>query len=142
MPRACRTIYSFYSFYSLPSHHCHRIIAADPFDSPMATNLEYTVQEVSTLLKAPNPPKLIDVRQPAEWDIVHLEGAQLLDQELVDEMVGGWDRTLAIVCYCHHGMRSLSATAFLAQQGFTNVKSMRGGIDAWAVEIDPKLNRY
>ncbi|HEX7927723.1 MAG TPA: rhodanese-like domain-containing protein [bacterium] len=108
----------------------------------MPGDLEYSVQEVSALLKAPNPPKLIDVRQPAEWDIVHLQGAQLLDQELLDEMMAGWDRNQAIVCYCHHGMRSLSAAGFLAQQGFTNVKSMRGGIDAWAVEIDPKLNRY
>ena len=108
----------------------------------MASNLEYTVQEVSALLKAPNPPKLIDVRQPVEWDIVHLQGAQLLDQELLDAMMAGWDKSTPIVCYCHHGMRSLSAAAFLAEQGFTNVKSMRGGIDAWAVEIDPKLNRY
>lgn len=108
----------------------------------MARNLEYSVQEVNALLKEPNPPRLIDVRQPVEWDIVRLPGARLLDQELLDEMLDGWDRATPIVCYCHHGMRSLSAAAFLAQQGFTNVRSMRGGIDAWAREIDPGLNRY
>ena len=108
----------------------------------MAQSLEYSVQEVSALLKAPNPPKLVDVREPMEWEIVHLDGAQLLDQELLDEMVASWDKATPIVCYCHHGMRSLSATGFLLQQGFTNVKSMRGGIDAWAREIDPTLNRY
>ena len=108
----------------------------------MAQHLECTVQEVSALLKAPSPPKLIDVREQVEWDIVHLQGATLLTQEVLDEMMNGWDKNAAIVCYCHHGMRSLSAAAFLAQQGFTNVKSMRGGIDAWAREIDPTLNRY
>jgi rhodanese-related sulfurtransferase len=108
----------------------------------MSQSLEYSVQEVHSLLKAPNPPKLVDVREPMEWEIVHLSGAQLLDQDLLDEMVGGWDRDVPIVCYCHHGRRSLSAVGFLAQQGFTNVKSMRGGIDAWAREIDTTLNRY
>ncbi len=108
----------------------------------MAQHLEYTVQEVSALLKSPAPPKLLDVREQAEWDIVHLNGATLLTQDVLDEMMNGGDRAAAIVCYCHHGMRSLSAAAFLAQQGFTNVKSMRGGIDAWAREIDPTLNRY
>ena len=108
----------------------------------MAQHLEYSVQEVSKLLKDPSPPKLIDVREQAEWDIVHLQGATLLTQDVLDEMMNGWDKSAPIVCYCHHGMRSLSAAGFLTQQGFSNVRSMRGGIDAWAREIDPSLNRY
>ena len=108
----------------------------------MSQAMEYTVQEVASLLKSPAPPRLIDVREPSEWDIAHLEQAQLITQELLDEMLGGWPRETPIVCYCHHGVRSMSAAVFLRQQGFVNTRSMRGGIDAWAREVDPKLRRY
>jgi len=47
-----------------------------------------------------------------------------------------------IVVYCHHGIRSLSAAVFLEQSGFSNVASLRGGIDAWSIEIDPRVPMY
>ncbi|HZN11235.1 MAG TPA: rhodanese-like domain-containing protein, partial [Blastocatellia bacterium] len=47
-----------------------------------------------------------------------------------------------IVLHCHHGMRSEQASAFLARQGFTNVKNMIGGIDAWSARVDPSVPRY
>jgi rhodanese-related sulfurtransferase len=50
------------------------------------------------------------------------------------------DERLVIVC--HHGVRSLNATAWLRRQGFEKVQSLRGGIDAWSVEVDPKVSRY
>lgn len=103
---------------------------------------EYTVQEVAELLRAPEPPRLLDVREQAEWDIVHLEGGQLLTEALLDEIVNEWPPDTPIVCYCHHGIRSLNAAAYLQQQGFRNVSSMRGGIDAWSQAIDPSLPRY
>ncbi|HKI98457.1 MAG TPA: rhodanese-like domain-containing protein [bacterium] len=103
---------------------------------------EYTVQEVAAQLRSPIPPRLLDVREQAEWDIVHLEGGQLVTESLLDEILSDWPPDTPIVCYCHHGMRSLNAAAYLQQQGFQNVSSMRGGIDAWAQEIDPGLPRY
>lgn len=103
---------------------------------------EYTVQQVSELLRSANPPRLLDVREQAEWNLVHLEGGQLLDEALLDEILNDWPQDTPIVCYCHHGIRSLNAAAFLQQRGFTNASSMRGGIDAWAQEIDPSLPRY
>lgn len=103
---------------------------------------EYTVQEVAELLRSPNPPRLIDVREQAEWEIVHLDGGQLLSQALLEEILGDWPPDTPIVCYCHHGVRSLNAAMFLQQKGFQNVGSMRGGIDAWALEVDPRLPRY
>jgi rhodanese-related sulfurtransferase len=108
----------------------------------MGNSYEYTVQEVAQLLKSPAPPRLLDVREPSEWDLVRLEGAQLVTRELVDEVVSSWERNTPIVCYCHRGVRSLNAAAYLMGQGFENVRSMRGGIDAWAREIDPLLRRY
>ncbi len=47
-----------------------------------------------------------------------------------------------IVTYCHHGIRSVSAGAFLERLGFTNVHSLTGGIDAWSCEVDPGVPRY
>jgi rhodanese-related sulfurtransferase len=103
---------------------------------------EYTVQEVADLLKLPQPPKLLDVRESPEWEQAHLPGTQPLTQQLLDEVIEGWDRAGPIVTICHRGVRSLSAVQFLSQQGFTNVRSMKGGVDAWARDIDPALPRY
>jgi rhodanese-related sulfurtransferase len=103
---------------------------------------EYSVQEVAELLRSPSPPRLVDVREQAEWDVVHLQGGRLLTEDLLEEILQQWPKDTPIVCYCHHGIRSLNAAVFLQQQGFHQATSMRGGIDAWAREIDPDLPRY
>ena len=113
-----------------------------PSEEPMDRPKEYSVQEVAELLRGPQPPLLLDVREQAEWNIVHLEGGQLLTQPLLDEILSDWDPDTPIVCYCHHGVRSLNAAAFLQHHGFRQVGSMRGGIDAWSCEIDPTMPRY
>lgn len=104
--------------------------------------LECGPREVAEMLAGENAPRLLDVREQAEWDLVHLESGQLVTQQLIDEILAGWDKELPIVCYCHHGVRSMQAARFLRQQGFNNVRSMAGGIDAWAREVDPSLDRY
>ena len=103
---------------------------------------EYTVQEVAEMLKLPNPPQLIDTRESPEWDIAHLPGSQPLTHSFIDDVLTGWDKTTPIVTVCHHGVRSLNMAKFLKQQGFTNVRSMRGGVEAWALEIDRTMQRY
>ena len=105
-------------------------------------DMQMTVQEVAERLKAGDPPKLLDIRDPAEYDIVHLPDSVLATQEVVNELLEGDDRDAEIICICHHGIRSLNAANFLRQQGFTNVRSMQGGLDAWSLQIDPKLPRY
>ena len=105
-------------------------------------NLECTPAELRDMLAGENAPRLIDVRDDSEWNIAHLDGGRLLTQELLDEMTGSWDKDAHLVCYCHHGVRSLQAALFLKQQGFANVQSMKGGLDAWAQEIDPSMARY
>ncbi len=104
--------------------------------------MEITVQETAARLRSDPPPKLLDIREEGEWKIVHLPGAVLATQEVIDDVLANWDRDEEIVCYCHHGIRSQQAAQFLAQQGFTNVVSMAGGIEQWALEIDSKLPRY
>lgn len=85
---------------------------------------------------------LLDVRTPEEHEIVRLEGARLVTRELVTEILENWPRDRELITYCHHGVRSLDAARFLVSHGFNNVRSLSGGIDAWAAEIDPSLPRY
>ena len=64
------------------------------------------------------------------------------DPQSIDEMLASWDKAAQIICYCHHGIRSAQAAMFLRENGFSDVRSMKGGIDAWAVEIEPGMARY
>jgi rhodanese-related sulfurtransferase len=104
--------------------------------------MEISVQEVAEILKNPNGVRIIDVREPWERETASIEGTELLTQESLEELIQKGDRAAPIVFYCHHGMRSLNAAMFFAQQGFTNVKSMRGGINQWSIEIDPDVPMY
>lgn len=87
---------------------------------------------------------LIDVREPFEYEIARIEGARLIPlTELVmrlSELERFKDKE--IVVYCHKGGRSLMAAQILLARGFKNVKSMYGGIDAWADQVDPSTPRY
>lgn len=87
---------------------------------------------------------LIDVRTPAEHEIVHLEGAMLLPmQEIAARLdVLTPHRERRIVVHCHHGGRSERVTMWLREQGFAQAQNMAGGIDAWAELIDTSLPRY
>jgi rhodanese-related sulfurtransferase len=107
----------------------------------MEQNLEITPRETAELLKE-GKIKLIDVRSAQEYAIASVPGSVLADQSLAQEIVQTWPKDTAIVTMCHHGMRSLDAAAFLRGHGFTNTKSMTGGIDAWALQIDSSIPRY
>ena len=104
--------------------------------------MEMSPQEVAEALSSSESIQLIDVRGPDEHELASIKGAKLLTQELSDEIVTSWDKDAAIILYCHHGVRSLNAAKFLNQKGFTNVRSMTGGIDAWSTEVDSDVPRY
>jgi rhodanese-related sulfurtransferase len=100
--------------------------------------------ELAERLAAPNPPHLLDVRQPDEFAIVALPGARLLPLNELPERVGelaAW-REQEVVVYCHHGMRSAHAIGWLRQKGFTNLHNLSGGIDRWSLEVDANAPRY
>lgn len=86
--------------------------------------------------------KLLDIREPGEHAYVRLENSILVNNEIAREIVEEWSRDTEIICYCHHGSRSHQAAWALAQQGFTNVTNMLGGIEAWAKLVDQTLARY
>lgn len=103
-----------------------------------------TPTELAECLAAPNPPHLLDVRQPDEFAIVALPGAKLIPLNELPERVGelaGW-REQMVVVYCHHGMRSAHAISWLRQKGFTKLHNLSGGIDRWSLEVDAHAPRY
>jgi rhodanese-related sulfurtransferase len=107
----------------------------------MGKDIEITPRETAELLKQ-GKIKLVDVRTPEEYAIASVPGSILIDQALAQEIMQTWPKDSSIVTMCHHGMRSLDAAAYLRGHGFMNVKSMSGGIDAWANQIDSSIQRY
>jgi rhodanese-related sulfurtransferase len=85
---------------------------------------------------------LLDVREPWEWNLVHIEGSTLMPMHLVPLRHNELPDDKLIVTICHHGVRSLQVSAFLQHVGFDRTVSLKGGIDAWATMIDPSLPRY
>lgn len=85
---------------------------------------------------------LLDVRTREEFEAVHLPGAQHFTQELMQQIMAEWPRDRLLVIYDHDGARSLDAAAYFQGHGFHEVKSLRGGIDAYSAEVDPSLPRY
>jgi adenylyltransferase/sulfurtransferase len=85
---------------------------------------------------------LVDVREPREYELCHLEGARLLPLGQLPMRMGELDKGGQIVVYCHVGVRSTQAVSFLRRAGFSNVRNLLGGIDAWAREADPRVPRY
>lgn len=106
--------------------------------------MEITPVEVKELLDRGFPLRLIDVREPAEHDICHIEGARLIPMRTVPDHLAELDDVTetAIIVFCHHGVRSLSVVGWLQGQGFTNCRSMSGGIDLWSLQVDPSVPRY
>ena len=103
---------------------------------------EISPQELKQKLDENESVLLLDVREPLEYDVVHIEDAMLIPLKTLPQHINGIPSDQDIVVYCHHGERSRYAVAYLQQNGFTDAKNLIGGIDQWAVEIDPTLPRY
>ena len=89
-----------------------------------------------------NPPIIIDVREDKELATVSIPGAMHIPLAMLPRKVGRLDLDGQYVLMCHHGTRSAQATELMLRQGFTNVRNMTGGIDAWATDVDTSLARY
>ncbi len=98
-------------------------------------------EEVWTEINAGDPPILLDVREPWEYALARLPDSWLIPLQSLPQRFSELPRDQEIVVLCHHGVRSMTALAFLQQQGFTQVKNLIGGIDAYA-QIDPTIPRY
>jgi rhodanese-related sulfurtransferase len=114
------------------------ILASDAADRAM----QIEPRELSERLAAGETIHLLDIRTREEFDAVKLPGAHLFTQEFMQEILANWSRTDLLVIYDHQGTRSMDAAAYFQGHGFEQIKSLRGGIDAWSGEVDPKLLRY
>jgi rhodanese-related sulfurtransferase len=105
-------------------------------------NIEITPREVKALFTAGEKFLFVDVREKWEYETSRIEGATLIPLREIPENLPRLEDAGEIVLVCHHGIRSLDAAAWLRSQGVAGARSMAGGIDRWAVEVDPSVPRY
>jgi len=106
--------------------------------------LEFEVSptDAASLLRE-NKARFIDVREPWEVATAHIEGAVSIPMgDVPSRAHQELDPDERLVVFCHAGVRSMNVTVWLRNQGFEQVQSLRGGIDAWSLEVDPKITRY
>lgn len=103
---------------------------------------EITPGEAATLL-CEKKARLIDVREPWEFAEAEVEGSVRMPMGDVPARANQeLDPDERLIVLCHHGVRSMNVTAWLRSQGFEQAQSLRGGIDAWSREVDPRVKRY
>jgi rhodanese-related sulfurtransferase len=101
-----------------------------------------SAKELSDWLQRDHSVRLVDVRSREEFEAVHIEGSVLLSQPVMREIMAEGTNTRPLVVVDHQGRQALDAAAYFMGHGLQNVRALRGGIDAWAQEVDPKVRRY
>ena len=89
-----------------------------------------------------NPMVILDVREQFEYDIARIEGSQLIPLDQLPDRISEIDRNAEVVALCHTGVRSAMAVQFLQGHGYSRSFNLEGGIDAWADQIDPTMQKY
>jgi adenylyltransferase/sulfurtransferase len=103
---------------------------------------DMTARELKAAIDAGRKLVILDVREPFEYALCHLESSTLIPVNQLSLRLKELGLNDEIVAYCHVGIRSAGAVSLLRENGFTNVKNLLGGIDAWAVQVDLKMPRY
>jgi adenylyltransferase/sulfurtransferase len=103
---------------------------------------DISAPELAERLKESNHLRLIDVREPHELEISHLDGAELFPLGQLAARMSELDSAEDIVLFCKAGTRSARALELLASAGFRKMKNLKGGINAWAREVDPSMPIY
>ena len=117
-----------------------------PKAKTVEADIEIEPTAVKTMMDNKKSFKLVDVREPSEYEICKIEGSILVplsDVKTRDHsLLNGLSHEDEIITHCHHGVRSLTAAEILKEMGFAKVRSMTGGIDEWSVQIDETVARY
>lgn len=87
-------------------------------------------------------PLLLDVREPWEFQVCHIDGSVSMPMNTVPERLSELDAVRPIVCICHHGVRSMDVGLFLERNGFSRVINLSGGVHAWATQVDAQMPIY
>jgi rhodanese-related sulfurtransferase len=105
-------------------------------------DLEITPREVKDRLDRGEKLLLVDVREDWEHTQCRIEGDVLIPMGTIPANLQKLDTDEDVICYCHHGMRSMDVVNWLRGQGVASARSLAGGIDRWSTEIDPSVPRY
>ena len=108
----------------------------------MEENSEITALELKRLIDSGAHVSLIDVREPREYALCHIEGSRLIPLSQIPSKVKELNPEMEYVVYCHVGERSAFAVNYLRRLGFSKARNLKGGIDQWAAKIDPSMPRY
>jgi rhodanese-related sulfurtransferase len=104
--------------------------------------IEISPREVKQRLDAGEKLRLLDVREPIEFQQAHIEGSELIPMRSVPQSLASLENEEApLIVFCHHGGRSMQVVGWLRQQG-VECTNMAGGIDRWSIEVDPSVPRY
>jgi adenylyltransferase/sulfurtransferase len=125
----------------------HELIDYEAFcgigSEPVYTGPEITAEELRREMNEKGENLVVvDVREPHEWDIAHIEGARLIPLGQLPERLSELDGHAEIVTHCHRGVRSMKALEILKGAGYGKVRSLAGGIDAWAERVERGMARY
>jgi len=107
--------------------------------------MEYEIapEELKSLLDAESDVVVLDVREPWEFETAKIANSKHIPMgDIPARFNQELDPEDHIVVVCHHGVRSMNVTAWLRQQGFEKAQSLRGGIDRWSRQIDPRVPIY
>lgn len=120
-----------------------------PVGYPLRPEWEITPKELASQLAAGLSPGtvLLDCRRDEEFAFNRIPGAVQIEMNQIERRADELEdeegkRTHPIIVYCHHGARSLRVTTALRALGFTDVRSLAGGIDAWSISVEPSIPRY
>ena len=106
------------------------------------SEIEISGAELQRRRKAGDKLLLVDVREAWEYDVCRIEGAMLIPMRTIPANLQALDGDEDVICYCHHGQRSLDVAAWLRSQGVESAQSLAGGIEQWSREIDSAVPRY
>jgi adenylyltransferase/sulfurtransferase len=128
------TLIDYEEFCGVPGH--------DRDQGRLPAEWEIEPNELAELIQEKKRIRLIDVREPHELEISHLEGAEVIPLGTLAAHMHELDSAEDIVLLCKSGTRSARAIEVLAGAGFRKIRNLRGGINAWAQEVDPSLPVY
>lgn len=103
---------------------------------------EYSATQLHAYLQAGNRPRLLDVREPWEYEKCKIDGAELMPMRSVQMNLDKLPQDEEIVVICHHGIRSRMVARMLDQLGYTRVINLSSGVAGWAREVDPAMPTY
>jgi rhodanese-related sulfurtransferase len=106
------------------------------------TKVLISPKELAELKSRNSGVKLVDVRSREEFEAVHIADSVLLSQPVMQQLMASGSNTEPVVVIDHAGKNGLDAAAYFMGHGLQNVRCLRGGIDAWAQEVDPQMRRY